>query len=108
MADKVPGFASPAAGNVRRAVVTALVAVLLVVPASPASASLGAGLAYLIGGVFEPVRQTLAGTFGEPPILGTAFGLIGGTLRGAMMVVRGALELVPVAAKLAPLIPVFL
>ena len=64
--------------------------------------------AYIIGGVFEPVRQTLAGTFGGPPILGTAFGLIGGTLRGAMMVTRGALELIPVAAKLAPLIPVFL
>ena len=77
-------------------------------PASPASASLGAGLQYLIAGVFEPVRQTLAGTFGGPPILGTAFGLLGGTLRGALMVTRGALELIPVAAKLAPLIPVFL
>ena len=81
---------------------------LLVVPAAPASASLGAGIAYLLGGVFEPVRQTLAGTFGGPPILGTVFGLLGGTLRGVMMVARGALELVPVAAKLAPLIPVFL
>ena len=98
----------PAARHVRCIVVTAVIAVLLVAPASPASASLGAGLAYLIGGVFEPVRQTLAGTFGGPPILGTAFGLIGGTLRGAMMVTRGALELIPVAAKLAPLIPVFL
>jgi len=103
MADKVP-----AAGHVRCIVVTAVVAVLLVVPAVPASASLGAGLAYLIGGVFEPVRQTLGGTFGGPPILGTVFGLVGGTLRGVLMVARGALELVPVAAKLAPLIPVFL
>ena len=94
--------------SVKRTVCVAVVAVLLVVPASPASASLGNGLAYLIGGVFEPVRQTLAGTFGGPPILGTVFGLLGGTLRGAMMVARGALELVPVAAKLAPLIPVFL
>ena len=94
--------------KLRRAVVTTLVAVLLVAPASPASASLGAGIAYLLGGVFEPVRQTLAGTFGGPPILGTVFGLLGGTLQGAMMVARGALELIPVAAKLAPLIPVFL
>ena len=107
MADKVPD-ASPAAGKVRLAAVTAVVAVLLVVPAAPASASLGAGLQYLVAGVFEPVRQTLAGTFGGPPILGTAFGLLGGTLRGALMVTRGALELIPVAAKLAPLIPVFL
>ena len=94
--------------RVRRALCIAVVSILLVVPAAPASASLGAGIAYLLGGVFEPVRQTLAGTFSGPPILGTAFGLVGGTLRGAMMVVRGALELVPVAAKLAPLIPVFL
>jgi hypothetical protein len=93
---------------VKRFVCLAVVAVLLVVPASPASASLGAGLQYLVAGVFEPVRQTLAGTFGGPPILGTAFGLLGGTLRGALMVTRGALELIPVAAKLAPLIPVFL
>jgi len=94
--------------SVRRIACVAVVGVLLVAPASPASASLGAGLAYLIGGVFEPVRQTLAGTFGGPPILGTVVGLLGGTLRGVMMVARGALELVPVAAKLAPLIPVFL
>ena len=87
---------------------TAVIAVLLIAPASPASASLGAGIGYLLGGVFEPVRQTLAGTFGGPPLLGTAFGLIGGTLRGVLMVARGALELVPVAAKLAPLIPVLL
>ena len=94
--------------SVRWTVCIVVVAVLLVAPAAPASASLGAGIAYLLGGVFEPVRQTLAGTFGGPPILGTAFGLVGGTLRGAMMVVRGALELVPVAAKLAPLVPLFL
>ena len=94
--------------SVKRTVCVAVVAVLLVVPASPASASLGSGLAYLIGGVFEPVRQTLAGTFGGPPILGTVFGLLGGTLRGVMMVARGALELIPVAAKLAPLIPLAL
>jgi hypothetical protein len=93
---------------VRRTVCIAVVAVLLVVPASPASASLGRGLQYIIAGVLEPVRQTLAGTFGGFPVVGTLFGAVGGTLRGALMVTKGALELVPVAAQLAPLIPVFL
>ena len=119
MADKVPGSpgppvaiagagASPAAGHVRCIVVTVVVAVLLVVPAVPASASLGRGLQYIIGGVLEIPRSTLAGTFGGFPVIGTVFGAVGGVLRGALMVTRGALELVPVAAKLAPLIPVFL
>ena len=74
----------------------------------PASADLVRGVEYIVAGVFEVPRATLAGTFGGFPILGTVFGLLSGTLRGAAMVVRGALELVPVAAKLAPLIPVFL
>jgi len=73
-----------------------------------ASADLGSGLAYILGGIFEVPRATLAGTFGGFPILGTVFGALSGVLRGAAMVVRGTLELVPVAAKLAPLIPVFL
>ena len=77
-------------------------------PAAPASASLGRGLQYLIGGILEIPRSTLAGTFGGFPVFGTLFGAVGGVLRGALMVTRGALELVPVAAKLAPLIPVFL
>ena len=76
--------------------------------APSASADLGSGIAYIIGGILEVPRATLAGTFGGFPILGTVFGALSGTLRGLAMVTRGALELVPVAAKLAPLIPVFL
>jgi hypothetical protein len=96
------------ADKVRRAVVTAVVAILLVVPSTSASASLGRGLQYIIAGVLEIPRSTLAGTFGGFPILGTVFGALGGVLRGAAMVTRGTLELIPVAAKLAPLIPVLL
>ena len=74
----------------------------------PASADLVRGVEYIVAGVFEVPRATLAGTFGGFPIVGTVFGFLGGTLRGLAMVTRGTLELIPVAAQLAPLIPVFL
>ena len=73
-----------------------------------ASADLVRGVEYIVAGVFEVPRSTLAGTFGGFPVFGTVFGLLSGTLRGLAMVTRGTLELLPVAAKLAPLIPVFL
>ena len=94
--------------SARRVACLVLVILLLMAPAAPASASLGRGLQYIIGGVLEIPRSTLAGTFGGFPVVGTLFGAVGGVLRGALMVTRGALELVPVAAKLAPMIPVFL
>lgn len=97
-----------AKGHLKRGVFILLAAMLLSAPAAPASASLGRGLQYLIGGILEIPRSTLAGTFGGFPVIGTLFGAASGVLRGALMVTRGALELVPVAAKLAPLIPVFL
>ena len=91
---------------------TLVVVILLVARPVPADADILRGLLRIIGGVLEVPRATLAGTFSGPPILGTAVGLLSGTLNGLGMVAGGALETVisaiPFAAKLAPLIPVFL
>ena len=79
---------------------------------SAAQADVLRGLMRVVGGVLEVPRDILAGTFSGPPILGTVAGALVGTLRGAAMVTSGALEAVvssiPIAAKLAPYIPVFL
>ena len=89
-----------------------MVTVLLVARPVPAEADILRGLLRIIGGVLEVPRATLAGTFSGPPILGTAVGLLAGTLHGVGMVAGGALETVisavPFAAKLAPYIPIFL
>ena len=67
---------------------------------------------YVVAGVLEVPRSTLAGTFGGPPIVGTLLGVVNGTLRGLGLVTRGALETVVSAAglvrKYAPLVPIFL
>ena len=97
----------------QRAVWVVLVVIVLLV-AKPArvDADILRGLLRIVGGVLEVPRATLAGTFSGPPILGTAVGLLAGTMHGAGMVAGGALETVisaiPFAAKLAPYIPVFL
>ncbi len=87
-----------------------IVLILLAVPAS-AEAGVVSGLMKVVGGVFQIPRGILAGTFGGPPILGTAVGALTGTLQGVAMVAGGALEtvfsLVPLALKVAPLIPIF-
>jgi len=65
----------------------------------------------VVGGVLEIPRSTLAGTFSGPPIIGTLVGALSGAVNGVMMVATGAIETVvsaiPLAEKLAPLIPVF-
>lgn len=87
-----------------------IMAATVCVPA--AHADIIRGLADIIGGVLEVPRSTLVGTFTGFPILGTAFGALAGVVNGTGLVARGALELVgsaiPIALKLAPLIPVFL
>ena len=89
-----------------------VVTVLLVARPVPAEADILRGLLRIVGGVLEVPRATLAGTFSGPPILGTAVGLLAGTLNGLGMVPGGAIETVisaiPFTGKLAPYIPVFL
>ena len=90
-----------------------LIGAMLVVHPAAAHADIVRGIADLIGAVFEIPRATLAGTFGGPPILGTAVGLLSGTFNSVTMVASGALELlgsaIPIAKTVAPyLIPVFL
>ena len=89
---------------------------LLLAAALPArdahAASLFAGIGDILAGVVSLPLGILDGTMRGPLILGT----VGGALRGAVntlgFATRGVFELVgvaiPVAAKLAPLIPVFL
>ena len=90
----------------------ALVVSLVIAKPPVAHADLLRGIMRMVGGVFEVPKDVLAGTFGGPPIIGTVGGAFAGVLRGAAMIVGGALETtisaIPVAAKLAPYIPVFL
>ncbi len=80
-------------------------------PRAHANELLG-GIADIVGGVFALPMDVLAGTVQGPFLLGT----VGGILRGAVHVLgsttRGLFRLVgvaiPLAAKAAPLIPLFL
>lgn len=91
----------------------AAAAALTVLLAHPhaAHADIVRGLMRIVGGLIEVPRSTLAGTFGGPPIIGTLVGALSGALNGVLMVAGGTIETVvstvPLAAKLAPLIPVF-
>lgn len=66
----------------------------------------------IVGGVFAIPMGVLGGTFGGPPIIGTIGGALRGTLQAVGLTTRGAFKLVgvavPLAAKVAPLIPLFL
>ncbi len=96
----------------RRLIVVAVIVCLVLTKPPVAHADLIRGIMRVVGGVFEIPKDVLTGTFGGPPIVGTIAGALTGTLRGAAMVVSGALETVisaiPLAAKAAPWIPVFL
>lgn len=77
-----------------RRFVTALVLILVIgtVP-STAEANIFSGVGKILVGVLQIPLQTLAGTVGGPPVAGTAFGLINGTLQGLGMVAGGVFEL---------------
>ena len=70
------------------------------------------GVADIVGGVFALPMDTLAGTFSGPPIIGTIGGLLHGAFHALGQTTRGVFRLVgvaiPLAAKAAPLIPLFL
>ena len=96
----------------RRASAILLVSVLLVVGPSTCHASLTSGIMDLVGGVFAIPMGIFQGTFGGPPIIGTIGGALQGALQAVALTTRGTFELVgvaiPLAAKVAPLIPLFL
>lgn len=90
--------------------VAVIVGTLLV--QTPAEAGLLRGLQYLAAGVFEIPRSVLVGTLSGPPILGTAFGAVGGAMRTVGYALGGTLELlgtaIPLAKKAVPLALPFL
>lgn len=81
----------------------------------PAHAALGdlvGGVGDVISGALAIPVETLAGTVRGPFLLGTIGGVLRGALRTVGYATRGALRIVgaaiPLAAKAAPLIPLFL
>ena len=93
-----------------------VVAILfLAAPAPSSEASVGGmlrGLGNIVGGILTVPVQTLQGTFGGPPLLGTVQGLVSGTVTGVGRTVSGAFQLiggsVDTAVSIAPLLLPFL
>ena len=106
-----------AARVLRIALVVGLVVILISGPgAAPAHADEVGGL---LGGVGDILSAAFAlpvgilqGTMSGPPIIGTIGGVLGGTLNTVSLALRGVLRLagvaLPLAAKVAPLLPLFL
>ncbi|GEM_PF-1503106 len=70
------------------------------------------GVSDILQGVFALPFDIVAGTLTGPPIIGTISGAFRGVFQTVGLGLRGALKLVgaaiPLAAKAAPLIPIFL
>lgn len=70
------------------------------------------GIADIVGGALSLPVGILQGTMSGPPILGTLGGAVGGALNTITLTTRGVFRLlgvaIPLAAKIAPLIPLFL
>ena len=70
------------------------------------------GIADIVGGALSLPVSILHGTMSGPPILGTLGGAVGGALNTITLTTRGVFRLlgvaIPLAAKIAPLIPLFL
>ena len=96
----------------RRGLASALIVGVLLIAPAMAEANVVRGVGNIIAGVLHIPLSVLAGTFGGPPILGTALGAINGTIQGLGMVASGALELaldgVAVAKTAAPFVLPFL
>lgn len=96
----------------RRGIVGAVAVCLLFAAASPAEASLGGGLAKIIGGVFQLPLGILGGTLSGPPVVGTLIGAVQGAFSTVGMLTGGTLELaasaVPIAKAAAPYVLPFL
>ena len=70
------------------------------------------GIGDILNGVLAIPVDMVAGTLSGPLLLGTVGGALHGTLRALGSTARGVLRLIgvaiPLAAKAAPLIPIFL
>ncbi|MBI4323102.1 MAG: hypothetical protein HY596_02370 [Candidatus Omnitrophica bacterium] len=82
------------------------------VPAAGADDGLLGGVADIVTGALSIPAGAIAGTLNGPPILGTVTGTLLGALNTLSLTSRGVLRLagavVPLVARLAPLLPVFL
>lgn len=101
--------------DVRRVAALSLAVALIVGPAAQqahAENDLIGGIGDILNGVFALPLDTLAGTLSGPPIIGTVGGVLHGAVRTIGSTLRGVFRLIgvaiPIAEKLAPLIPVFL
>lgn len=83
-----------------------MVGVLLTLMARPAEAEVGRGIQKIIGGVLVVPLAILQGTVQGPLLFGPAVGVIGGTIKGAGMIVGGVLDIassaIPLAKAAAP------
>lgn len=70
------------------------------------------GIGDIVSGALSLPAGVLAGTLNGPPVIGTISGAVFGALNTVSLTTRGVLRLVgvaiPLAASLAPLLPVFL
>ena len=90
-----------------------ILGLLLLAAPQPARANeLVGAVGDVVGGALAIPMGILGGTLRGPFILGTVAGALRGTMGAIGLTTRGALRLVgvaiPLAARLAPLIPVFL
>ncbi|MDP3722584.1 MAG: hypothetical protein Q8R91_03680 [Candidatus Omnitrophota bacterium] len=78
-----------------------------------AEANILLGLQKIVTGILQVPLSTLAGTFSGPPVIGTAMGVLGGTINGVGLVLSGVFDVVagvvPLAKSAAPFVlPIFL
>ncbi len=98
----------------RIGVVTVLMIICMlgVQPRAHADNDLLGGIGDIVGGVLALPMDALAGTVQGPFLLGTVGGILRGALHALGSTTRGVFRLVgvaiPLAAKAAPLIPLFL
>ncbi len=99
----------------RIVIVLSLIVTMVMIPpirAAYADNDLVGGVGDIVTGVLAIPFDVLAGTFNGPPVIGTIGGALHGTIYALSSVTRGLLRLIgvaiPIAEKVAPLIPIFL
>jgi hypothetical protein len=100
------------AGNRPRVIGLVFALVLLGSPQAARANELMGAVGDVVGGALAIPMGILGGTIRGPFILGTLGGALRGTFNAIGLTTRGALRLtgvaIPLVARLAPLIPVFL
>jgi hypothetical protein len=92
---------------VRRALAGVALGLALLCWTPVAHASLLGGVGKILSGIITLPLSIIKGTVTGPPIIGTLFGAVNGTLTGVSMVAKGLFEVtgsaLPLALKLAPI-----